>query len=351
MEERKHHELSFSKWPMWAVCPCFDSSGGNEQTEAGTAKHLDFEESINEVNTGTPALHSTEGASWAAGECSELAGGTIIHSETRVEVLDTGVPYLRGIYGFCDAHFIKDGHLTVIDYKSGRKTYLDYIPQLAGYAFAILSSTEGLFVADDTVTLVVLYGATHETVKVDMSTDRIAEIARTVVSSRLAEDRVPRCGSACRYCSHRLECQAFEGKLTMFRKGELASMSDAKLYYTLSVMKSAIEAEMERLKETAIANGGVLDDGETRYEVRSVAGRASGNDILRLWQELCDRNVLIDQADLMRACSITKTKFKALVKDEAKAAGVKVKELDEMYEKYTTYGSPSQRMERVEAGK
>lgn len=346
---RTHHELSFSKWPMWNACPCFDSDGDTAATVAGTAQHLDFEESINEVNTGVPALHSTPGAAWAAGVASELAGSEHINSETRVEVLDTGVPYLRGIFGFCDAHFVSGGHLTVIDYKSGGKTELDYMPQLAGYAFALLSSAKGLFITDDVVTCVILYGATREVVKRDFTSDELAEIAKRIVSSRLADDRIPRCGAACRYCSHRLECTAIGGKLAAFRRGELAEMSDAKLYATLSAMKAAIEAEMERLKGVAAANGGALDDGEVRYEIHTSRGRAKANDIVGMWQSLCDRDVLIEQADIMKACTISKAAFVDMAKAEARAKGVKVKELGEIYERNTLYGDDIAKLVRVEA--
>jgi len=352
-ENRTHHPLSFSKWPMWNVCTSYESDGGNDATKAGTAKHQDFEESLNEVATGVPAIHSTEGAAWAASVVADMAGDEPIHSETRVEIQDTGCPELKGIYGYCDAWFVKDGRLTVVDYKSGGKGELDYMPQLQGYAFALLSSATGLFAYVDEVTCVVLYGADHVVVTETYSADQLAETAKRIVRSvneaRGVPNPVTNCGPQCRYCKHRMECPSCGGNIVRFQRNELADMTKAQLWYTLSAMKAAIEAELERMKKELVDSGATaLDDGVYRYELKTDArGRAKSTSINELIGDLVERGVEVPVEEVYRNCTISKDTLKSLVKDAAKAAGVKVKEVEEMYTNRTVYGTPATKMVRV----
>lgn len=344
--ERKHHPMGFSKWPMISVCPSFDSvEQTNKAAEEGTAKHVDFEESINEINTGVPALHSTESAKWAAEYVASVANGAKVNSETKV--VDVGT----GVFGYCDAWCVTaDGQLCVFDYKSGARTDLDQMPQVMGYAHAILTMDELGLELDPSkaVACYLLYGASHEVVKSVFTYNDLALMSDVCMASCAHSGSVFNMSPACRYCKHKDTCPALGHALAEFKRNFLSDLSDAKKYYVLSSMKSAIEAEIERLKGVAAENGGVLDDGEYRYETKTSRGKAKANDIVNLWQELCDRNVMIEQSDIMKACTISKTAFRDLCRDEAKANGVKVKELDEMYERNTVYGDDVTRLVRVE---
>lgn len=351
--ERTHHESGFSKWPMWNICSAYESDGGNDATKAGTAKHQDFEESLNEVATGVPALHSTDGAAWAASVVADMAGGEPIHSETRVEIQDTGCPELRGIYGYCDAWFVKDGHLTVVDYKSGGKGELDYMPQLQGYAFALLSSATGLFAYDDEVTCVVLYGADHAVVTETYTADQLAETAKRIVRSvneaRDVPNPVTNCGPQCRYCKHRMECPSMSGNIERFKRGELADMSKAKLWYTLTAMKAVIEAELEKMKTALIESGeAALDDGVYRYELKTDSrGKAKSTDIVGLCNDLAELGLDIQFEDVAKAVSLSKTALRDIARPLAKSAGITLAKVDEVYASHTEYGTPATKLVRV----
>ena len=157
---------------------------------------------------------------------------------------------------------------------------------------------------------------------------------------------------ACRYCSHRLECPSVQGVVTRFRRGELADMSDAKRYYVLSAMKGAIESELERIKGEFAASGAQsLSDGEYAYELRADSrGRAVRTHIGALCSDLTARGVAVPLEEVEDNCLITKAAFLSCVKAAAKDAGLKVKDLEAIYARYTEYGNPAVKMVLVSNG-
>ena len=358
-EERRHHELSFSKWSALKVCPHFQSSERvTKEAKGGSDSHDNLEELIHARNTSSPcgseALKDSK-AAFALDFIDEKIGNScvFIHSEEKVEVVSgLGFP-AEGVFGYCDAWSIdEDGRLKVFDYKSGASTNFDDMPQVMGYALAICSQLrrDGVRFNENEIDCYVIYGSDYHTSYGMFTLDQLLENA-VVVMDKVQNKAHCSCelNGHCKYCGGNMKCDKLREEIIGVNEGTLAEMPDAKLYSLMSVIKSVAEKKLDELKETARANGGFLDSGDIRYELRADKhGRMTGVDVNGLRLDLMERGVEVTPEVLIGSCSIAKGAFKELVKDDAKLHGVKVKELEEMYDKRSVFGKPSEKMVRVD---
>lgn len=346
MNERTHHKYSFSKWPAFKICGHYESDEReSEEAKSGTAKHLDFEECINEVNTGVPAMHESEGARWAANYLKSIAGNREINTETQV-VIPAGM-VCEGISGYCDAWFIKDNELYVIDFKSGALGSIDYMPQVMGYALALASYNES--VKSNPIHCILLFGASKEVVNNTYSYSKLVENAAEITINLNSKDNKPCANGMCKYCKHSKECEAMAGNIIKFKDNALTNMSNASLYDWCVSAKSAIEKWMDDIKQIAINNGGVLDDGKVRYEIKTdKRGRMTSVNVAQLWYDMSDKGCSITQEQLMKACTISKKAFTDLYKADAKSNGMLVKDIESKYSERCTYGEPASKLIKVE---
>ena len=354
-EERQHHELSFSKWSALKVCPNFQSSERvTKEAKGGSDSHDNLAELIYARNNGVPSTVKDDKA-WFALDFIESKldnKSEFIHSEEKVKVIGGfGYP-AEGVFGYCDAWVLDGERLKVFDYKSGASTNFDDMPQVMGYALAICTmlKNDGRTFNENEIDCYVIYGSDYHTSYGMFTLDQLLENA-VVVMDKVQNNEHCSCelNGHCQYCGGNMKCDKLREEIIGVNEGTLAEMPDAKLYSLMSVIKSVAEKKLDELKETARANGGFLDSGDIRYELRADKhGRMTGVDVNGLRLDLMERGVDVAPEVLIGSCSIAKGAFKELVKDDAKLHGVKVKELEEMYDKRSVFGKPSEKMVRVD---
>lgn len=359
--ERKHHPLSPSNWPAWVACPGYTSDGGRRSSaDEGTQQHELFAKALVEARSGAlPDEESSPG--WAAAEVLKYATPDTIH----VEEMATGIADVVSFpdaacgddmcpsstvryFGYPDAWCVKQGRLHVFDYKSGsRPQGYDHWPQLVGYAWAVACSSPGQL--DEQATLHVLYGADRWHEEKTVSLADALDDAKYILSRRLFHDDGERSACAqCKWCKHRSTCHAATMAVANIERDvTVADLPPSVVLDRLSIVEGIIKSERERIRDIAIANGGVLDGGGVRYEMRESAGTRKSVDIPALLSEVVVRGIETSPDEIVAACDISKKAFSSLYKDRAKAAGLKVKDLDAIYDAKVERNPPVQKLVRV----
>lgn len=352
-----HHPRSMSKWPHWLQCAHWvGDEAETEASKAGTQAHESFAKQINDYQFGGKKDFTEDGAGWAAQTVVNMAVGKTckVHVEEEVKYLDTDYPSSGNgefISGTCDAWFLADnGMVYVFDFKNGSPSELDYMPQVFGYASAIIQrlNEEG---ADDVkcAKCHILYGATKQTYSVLVDKADLAKNTAECLHTYANKSKMfsTPCVS-CAYCANRLNCPTLSRDVVTVGSEDaenmLACLSDAKQYQLLAAVKGFCERRLNELKDLAVLNGG-LDDGEVKYEVkRNRHGSVIRTDIQRLYGEAISRGVDISEGQMMEACSLSKDSFVKLCKEHNDIANLKVKDMEELYESVSIYGAPSVRL-------
>lgn len=205
-----HHELSPSKFPAWAVCPCFESDP-TERADAtqGTAQHAALAEALggNEGPLASLPTEAREAVSWAADYIRTLAGEAKIATETRVEYSapDTFARSGQSViyFGTADALILRGNLADLIDYKSGGDER-EHRAQLAGYALALFSMRARL----KTIRCHVLYGRVRHVDSWSLTQAEAAGTVLPILEARNDPARKPVPCDYCTMCGHRMTCPA-----------------------------------------------------------------------------------------------------------------------------------------------
>lgn len=207
-----HHDLSPSKFPAWAACPCFESDPTErDDATAGTAQHTALSCAL-AGNTG-PLLElpadSREAVQWAEGYIRQLAGESPILSEHRLSYSAPDAFAPRGtsevFFGTADAIIIHPpGNLAdLIDFKSGADDR-DHRAQLAGYALALFTTRTRL----KTIRCHVLYGRTRRADAWSLTEADAAGTVLPILEARRNPARQPAACDYCTFCASRATCPA-----------------------------------------------------------------------------------------------------------------------------------------------
>ena len=345
--EREHHPLSPSNWPAWMDCPNFQGGVSSAAAEAGTDLHEAYANAL---------LHGfddfeTSVVAWAVRETQKLNDGTdatTTHVEDRIDI-DVEVDGATvKTYGYADAWLMGDCYLEVIDFKSGCETAVDYWPQLKGYALG-LSRRLGLGY-DTPVRLHILYGAEFKHICHVCTLKECEADAKLAIAKRIYRTDADRCQCPqCRWCANRGSChealKVLDSVLT--DATTLALIPDAILLDRLSNIEGIVKAEKERVRNNAIANGGFVESGDVRYEMREVAGTRKSVDLLGIIGDCPKLGLTVNLGEMLKAADMAKKDFVNLVKEQAKEAGVNVKQVEELYNSHVERNPPTQKLVRV----
>lgn len=343
MSERIHHERGMSRWPAKIACPFHEPEDmASGAAERGTSLHDDLAAVIN----GTKSADDVDlSVSWAASVIIDMAKGAEIHVEEKVEIVDP-MSDMDGVTGYVDAWFVLDGKLHVVDFKSGGMTDLQYEPQLMGYALGIYSSLRPGTVSERDVYMHVVYGGDFK-VKSSVTSifdcnDMSAEVERRFDNPAAYARNI---NHACMWCRHRKDCKAVNDAIENFEK-DITNMNDVQKLEHFGKINGIIKAESDRIKES-IAQGDTISDGDITYRKSHRDGKAVKTDIPALLAKCRDDGVDISESDIIGACSIGKKAFTDMAKAKAKAAGVKVSVLGDIYSQCCEYGTGFDVLERV----
>ncbi len=311
-----HHELSPSKFPAWAVCPCFESDPAERQdAREGTVQHAALASALSgcdsPFNELSPA--AKDSVVWATEYIQSLAGKDKIRSEERVQYKAPD-SFAKGgksevYFGTADALILRGNLADLIDYKSGgddRK----HRPQLAGYALALFSMRARI----KTVRCHVLYGRNK---RVDLWSLTQADAAGTVIPILESRQNLARSPSPCEHCSFcgdRMTCPAltervnavvkaneWENLLPALRKP--GTITDpAKMSQALTVARSvATWADAVRKAATNLAKEGAILPG---YRIQERKGTRTLTDLDEAYAQSC-----LTPAQFVSACKISLPKL------------------------------------------
>lgn len=346
--ERKHHPFSPSNWPAWMACPNFEGGVKSAAADAGTDQHEAY---ANALLSGVDEFDES-GPAWAARETLNLrcgSSGMKVHVEDKVDISVDVDGLSVKTYGYVDSWLVDgDGVLHVVDFKSGVETAVDYWPQLKGYATGV---AQKLGLHDDAdVVLHILYGAEFNHAMIRTTVGKCLDTARAALSWRIYRTDADRCMCPqCGWCANRESChvalEALDRVLT--EPSALSEIPDALLLDRISNIEGIVKGEKERIRNKAVANGGFIEGDGVRYEMRETAGSRKSVDILGIMADCPKLGIGVDVVDMLKACDLGKADFLDLVKGQAKDAGVKVKQVVDLYNSHVERNPPTYKLVRV----
>jgi len=211
----EHHALSPSKFPAWAVCPCFESDPKERADAAeGTAQHAALAADLggDESPLDALSLDARESVTWAADHVRTLAGADEIECEVRLQYTapDTFAHGGKSVvyHGTADALILRGNMADLIDYKSGADDR-EHRPQLAGYALALFSMRARI----KTVRCHVLYGRVRRVDSWALTQADAAGIVLPILDARNDPVRAPAPCDHCSFCRDRMTCPALIGQV------------------------------------------------------------------------------------------------------------------------------------------
>lgn len=354
--ERVHSPFAPSSWPAWVNCPGFTNDGAPSAAALnGTQLHEVFAKELQ-----NPTHDEECSASWAA---DIVIGMLPDNAELHVEELLTGristytmqheSSGLAGnatvdYFGYADAWWLDVDTVVVADYKSGA-TPEGEPPwaQLEAYALAAFENRDGW--ENMRVKLVLLYGSDRRVLVKEMTAKDVVDDARYIVGRRIFHDDHEReACKQCRWCKHRASCHASNMAIAEVENCQpISSLPDAVLLERLTVIEGIIKTEKERIKKAAVDNGGFVESGSIRYEIKESAGTRASVDIPALLADVQAKGIMATPDEMIARCDMKKSDFTALFKERAKEVGVKVKDLSDIYEGRITRNPPVQKLVRV----
>ena len=282
----KHHDLSPSAFPAWAVCPCFESDPAERaDAAAGTAQHAALAAAMagNEALCRALSPEARESVIWAEGYIRTLAGTNAIHAEHHVTYKAPDSFAAGGMsevfFGTADAVIIRPpGNLAdLIDYKSGADDH-EHRAQLAGYALALCGMRTRL----KTVRCHVLYGRVRRVDSWSLTPADAAGTVMRILDARRDPARMPAACDYCGFCAARTTCPALVERVAMVaatasswedlapairEPSAIADPTLAAKAVTLARFVS-IWADAVRAKATEMAKGGAILPGYRLQERR-----------------------------------------------------------------------------------
>jgi hypothetical protein len=355
-----HHAFGMSRWPAVLDCLCFESKEGGKDAEFGTAKHELFAHYVESTKAGFEAdepedLHARGAleAARALVATVEALGGNKgdIRTETRVEVKEGA---LEGVYGTADAVWTDGETILVCDFKTFWNPARKYDAQLAGYAWAVMTSEAP---KATNVALMVRYGDNPSKsyvhrLDVTYLKDIVNRVAKARVDRTIATDEsATQCGW-CELCERNTTCSALRKVVDYVAKPALANVAEDKMWTTLSVATKAkylvlaetvmrwAEAVREKAKEDLLNGENIEDpDNGIKYTLQYRSGRKTPRTIDAL-QMLFIRGVSLEAINARLTISAS------AVKDLLKSVGVKGKAADALVNDVSDVGNGSVSMVR-----
>lgn len=189
-----------SSLPMLAACPCWESSGGNDDTNAGTQRHIAFARALSNDPEPFRDLRKDDHDSveWAA-EYVRMHAPTSDHEmrlEFHLNPLDTEFHPIFENGGTADA--LCGPHL--FDLKTRER---DYNAQMAAYALAMFQEHGW-----DQVHVHLLFTETKRPVKFTFTETEAADVVNRIVAAVKEPNRQPTACDYCGWCSKVLNCPA-----------------------------------------------------------------------------------------------------------------------------------------------
>ena len=216
----EHHELSPSKFPAWAVCPCFESDPEERADAAqGTAQHAALAAALSgdEAPLEGLAPDARESVTWAAAHVRTLAGADKIECEVPLQYTAQDAFARGGVsdvyHGTADALILRGNLADLIDYKSGADDR-EHRPQLAGYALALFSMRARI----KTVRCHVLYGRVRRVDSWALTQADAAGIVLPILDARNDPAHSPNPCDHCSFCRDRMTCPALIGQVEAVAK-------------------------------------------------------------------------------------------------------------------------------------
>ena len=220
----KHHELSPSSFPAWAICPAFDSDNAErEDANEGTKQHEVLSKLLRAPTDADPAAAlavlsdpAAEAVAWAARYVRALAGGLTVLSEHHMVYAapDAFAPGGRSVVyaGTADVLVIHPPGNTadLIDYKSGADG--DHRAQVCAYALAAFSMRPRL----KTIRCHVCYGRSRTADAWALTQADAAGVVLPILEARGDPSKhVPTACAHCGYCAHRATCTALTSQVAV----------------------------------------------------------------------------------------------------------------------------------------
>lgn len=258
IEMDKHHELGPSNYSVWAVCPSAELGGGETKESAeGTAVHKQIQFSLDMIEE--PEDYR---AVWAVRTLAELAGDSPIASEQRVS---GDVGEFGTIFGTVDAMWTTNGVRHIADFKTFATFGHEHTPQLMGYGALVGAPGES-------IVLHVLCGGSLTVHTIETTYEEcLASTLRIIRAHKNGEATVA--NSKCKYCTKCSTCSACAIALNTLApidatRNLIGHMSLPEKLAVCAMVEKVIEGIKKAAKDEAIRNGGVLESGNVRYELK-----------------------------------------------------------------------------------
>jgi hypothetical protein len=354
-----HHEFGMSRWPAVLDCRCFKGQEGGKDAQFGTEKHELFAHFVESMKAGFEAdipedLYARgayDGAKALVATVEALGGNKgDIRTETRVEVKEGA---LEGVFGTADAVWTDGETILVCDFKTFWNPSRKYDAQLAGYAWAVMTSEAPK--AKD-VALMVCYGDNPsksyiQRINVMSLLDVVNSVAKARIDRMAAtEADATQCGW-CELCERKTTCAALRkvaetiatNKAIAEAPTTWAALPSKKKAGLLVIAETAMrwaEAVREAAKQD-LFNGLAIEDNANgiRYVLQHRSGRKTPRPV-DAWSMLVGRGVNAD------AIKERLTISASAVKELLKTVGVKGKAADALVEEVSDMGNGSVSMVR-----
>ena len=321
----EHHKLGPSKFPAWEECLCYSSSDREtDDSRSGTDAHDELHRALTDKNY----VPSDPAVDWALKWIEAEADGAPVESEVK---LIGSVGRLEGIFGTADVIWEKDGAVHIADFKRFSDGTTDYTPQLMGYAALNLKHDAPI---EGKVCLHILHGGVFKAETVETTNKECYE-RTTALLIRVAVGGEPRICKWCQWCDRASECSATTKAVDVVHNNlpSFARLSLCQKLVVLDAVDKLSKSLREEAKKQAVENGGFIEMDGIRYEMKPWAGASKCRDIREVADAMRSPSVEhrlrgdiseqvqvegLTPAELLAACSLSKTSLVAKMKEKNK---------------------------------
>lgn len=345
----EHHKLGPSKFPAWEECLCYSSSDREtDDSRSGTDAHAELNRALTDRNY----VPSDPAVSWALKWIETEADGATVESEVR---LTGSVGVLKGIFGTADVLWEKDGVLHIADFKRFSDGTTNYLRQLMGYAALSLVGDSPL---GGKVCLHILHGGVFKAETVE-TTNKECYNKTVALLKRVMKGGEPRICKWCQWCGRASECSATSHAVDVVQNNlpSFARLSLCQKLVVLDAVDKLSKSLRDEAKKQAVENGGFIEMDGIRYEMKPWAGASKCRDIRevadamrspfvehRLRGDISEHMQVegLTPAELLAACSLSKTSLVAKMKEKNKGACATKADFERWAEQFfdKTEGSP-----------
>lgn len=345
----EHHKLGPSKYPAWGECPCYSSSDREtKDSTSGTDAHDELHRALTDKNY----VPSDPAVDWALKWIEAEAGDAPVESEVK---LTGSVGVLEGIFGTADVLWRKDDVLHIADFKRFSDGTTDYLRQLMGYAALSLVADSPL---GGKVFLHILHGGVFKAETVE-TTNKECYKKTTALLEWIAKGGEPRICKWCQWCDRASDCSATTHAVDVVQNNlpSFARLSLCQKLVVLDAVDKLSKSLRDEAKKQAVENGGFIEMDGIRYEMKPWAGASKCRDIREVADAMRNPSVehklrgdLSEQvqvegltpAELLSACSLSKTSLVAKMKEKNKSTCATKADLERWAEQFfdKTEGTP-----------